>query len=372
MIGLYCGLAIRGLSGAPILTVDLPRPPLSPQPPLSRGERRGDPGVTLSACLSTGEGAPVVGDRLASFELRTLDDKPYAWKPGRTTVLSFCAFWCDTWKDQLPRVREVSNITKGLPVDYATVSVDGRWTERAKSAAAGLMLGDPGGAWTHSIGIDRVPYTLVVSASGRVAWAGYGTVRKAALADAVRASVAERAVVGGRVFLTFDDFPAERLSDELLDALRAEGVKATLFCIGSKVAGAKDLIRRAVREGHAIGIHSWAHDGDRPELARCVEAIRAAGGGSAELYRPPGSEKVLTLKGEALALPVNDPYDYTRPGAEELARRVLLGARPNAVIQLHAGVDDTIKALPKILRSLRERGFRFELLGPQTVGSALR
>lgn len=306
--------------------------------------------------------APVPGDRLAPFELRTLADKPYAWKPGRTTVLSFCAFWCDTWKDQLPRVREASKITQGLPVDYATVSVDGRWTERAKAAAAGTMLGDPGGTWTHARGIDRVPYTLVVAPSGRVVWAAYGTVRTVGLVSAVRANLADKAPSGGRLFLTFDDFPADRLSDELLDVLRAEGVKATLFCIGSKVGAARDLLRRAVREGHTLAIHSWAHDGDRPELPRCVDAIRAATGKNAELYRPPGSERVLDLEGNALALPVDDPYDYTRPGVEELTRRVLLAARPDAVVQLHAGVEDTIRALPTILKNLRSRGYTFETL----------
>lgn len=313
--------------------------------------------------------APAVGDLVEAFDLRTVEGRPYRWKPGRTTVLSFCAFWCDTWKDQLPRVREASRITQGLPVDYATISVDGRWTERGKVAAAGTMLGDPGGRWVHTVGIDRVPYTVVIEPSGRIAWTGYGTVRTAALVEAVRSSVARRPPAGGRVFLTFDDFPAERLSDELLDVLRAEGAKATFFCIGSKVGAAEDLLRRAAREGHGLGIHSWSHDGGRPELARCVAAIREASGLVPELYRPPGSEKVLNLRGQALPLPVDDPYDYTRPGVDELVRRVLMGARPNAVIQLHAGVEDTVRALPKILKNLRERGYVFEVMNARPTDS---
>lgn len=307
---------------------------------------------------------PAVGDTFAPFSLRTLENRPFAWRPGRTTVLSFCAFWCDTWKDQLPRVREASRMTKGLPVDYATISVDGRWTERAKTAAVGTMLGDPGGLWSHATGIDRVPYTVVVAPNGRIVWATYGTVRTAPLVDAVKKNLAGEASEGGRIFLTFDDFPAEKLSEELLDVLRAANVKATLFCIGDKVAGAKALLQRAVREGHTLAIHSWAHDGERPDLEKCVDAIRGATGQTPELYRPPGSEKVLDLNKQPLGFPVDDPYDYTRPGVQELTRRVLSGARPNAVIQLHAGVQDTLSSLPEIIRKLRARGFSFEALRP--------
>lgn len=322
--------------------------PLIPDP--SPPERRGE------------SGAPVPGNRIAPFELRTLAGAPYRWSPGRTTVLSFCAFWCDTWKDQLPRVREALRTTQGLPIDAATISVDGRWTDRARTVAVGTMLGDPGGAWSHALGIDRVPYTLVIAPTGRVVWTAYGTVRTNLLVDALRSSVADRPASAGRLFLTFDDFPAERLSDELLDVLRAEGVPATLFCVGSRAATSRELLRRAVREGHTLAIHSWSHDGDRPELPRCVEAIRSASGQTPALYRPPGSEKLLTLGGVPLALPVDDPYDFTRPGVDELTRRVLLRAKPNAVIQLHAGVEDTLAALPKIVRNLRERGFTFETL----------
>ena len=311
--------------------------------------------------------APVPGDRWGAFELRTREGKGFAWKLGRTTVLSFCAFWCDTWKDQLPRVREASRITRGLPVDYATVSVDGRWTERAQAEAAGTMLADPGGAWTNRIGIDRVPYTVVISPKGRVLWASSGTVRTDDLVRSVRAGVADKAVAAGRVFLTFDDFPSDRLSHELLDLLRAEGIPATFFCIGAKVEGAANLVRRAAREGHGLGIHSWAHDGEKPELARCAEVLHRITGVSPELYRPPGSERLLTLSGQPVKLPIDNPYDYTRPGVKELTRRTLTAVRPNSVIQLHVGVEETLTALPGILKNLRERGYTFERLSASSA-----
>ncbi len=180
--------------------------------------------------------------------------------------------------------------------------------------------------------------------------------------EAVHQSVAGRTLTSGRLYLTFDDFPAERLSDELLDVLRAEGVRATLFCIGSKAQASRELLQRAIREGHTLAIHSWAHDGAQPELDRCVTAIRQVSRQTPELYRPPGSEKILTLAGNALAFSVDDPYDYTRPGVDELIRRVLMRAKPDAVIQLHAGVEDTLAALPVIVRNLRERGYTFEAL----------
>jgi peptidoglycan/xylan/chitin deacetylase (PgdA/CDA1 family) len=41
---------------------------------------------------------------------------------------------------------------------------------------------------------------------------------------------------------------------------------------------------------------------------------------------------------------------------------VLLAAKPGCVVLLHAGVSETIEALPAIVRSLRERGMVFEVL----------
>ena len=67
--------------------------------------------------------------------------------------------------------------------------------------------------------------------------------------------------------LTFDDGPGPSTSD-LLDVLKAAGVKATFFLLGRNVeeapwcgdpAKARALALRAAREGHILGNHTYSH-----------------------------------------------------------------------------------------------------------------
>lgn len=73
--------------------------------------------------------------------------------------------------------------------------------------------------------------------------------------------------VPGKVALTFDDGPYIYTSD-LLDLLKARGVKATFFIVGNNggkgqindpKTGYPALIRRMHKEGHQIGSHTWSH-----------------------------------------------------------------------------------------------------------------
>ncbi|MGH9810149.1 MAG: polysaccharide deacetylase family protein, partial [Terriglobia bacterium] len=166
---------------------------------------------------------------------------------------------------------------------------------------------------------------------------------------------------GGDLYLTFDDFPKPN-SSQLLDELAREDVPATFFCIGSRVAQDGVLLRRALKEGHSLQIHSWDHERDRPRLGDCVAALKGIGA-TPGLYRPPGREQVLKLDGSPLGLPDVDPYDFQRPGSIEIVRRVVGALRPGAVIQLHAGVDQTLAALPAIIDHARKLGYVFKVLG---------
>ena len=314
--------------------------------------------------------APVPGDRMAPFCLPSSEGGTMTWAPGRVTVLTFCAFWCDTWKDQSKRLADVQQAVKGLPVDFVTVSIDGRWSELGKGKFTGSLLLDPGRKLSGRLGIDRIPYTIILNTDGRVFFAVQGVISSQATAKSIVDCVAGEKAGGAKVmYLTFDDFPcpaqgpsttpSSELDERLLAILRKLCAPATFFCVCGRLKSNKDIVESAVRDGHSLQVHSWEHDAADPRIKQCVREMAAITGRKPSLYRPPGSEKCLVIDGGEITLPVVNPYDYTRPGVQELKRRILLAAKPNCVILLHAGVSDTVEALPALITSLRDRGFEF-------------
>jgi len=92
--------------------------------------------------------------------------------------------WCDTWRDQLPRLQDSERALDGLPVDFLMVSVDGRWPELLPSKD--VMLLDRGAQWSRPLGIDHVPTTLVVDSSGTVRFEKVGVMRMSQLTQELR------------------------------------------------------------------------------------------------------------------------------------------------------------------------------------------
>jgi peptidoglycan-N-acetylglucosamine deacetylase len=64
-----------------------------------------------------------------------------------------------------------------------------------------------------------------------------------------------------KVTLTFDNGPESQATPLVLDCLGQHGIKSTFFVLGQKVStpAGLELARRASREGHWIGNHTWSH-----------------------------------------------------------------------------------------------------------------
>jgi peptidoglycan/xylan/chitin deacetylase (PgdA/CDA1 family) len=187
-------------------------------------------------------------------------------------------------------------------------------------------------------------------------------------------AVVQGGTKGNDVALTFDDGPGP-YTQQLVDTLGALHVQATFFAIGLEERYFSQGTLQELRSGDVVGDHTEthpmmaqlsAHD-QREQLQEQVYRIQLLGGPTPRLFRPPyGSFDATTFRElrhlhMLMILWSTDTGDYARPGVQAIVQRALAGAHPGAIILMHdAGGDreETIAALPAIVRGLRARGLR--------------
>ncbi len=179
------------------------------------------------------------------------------------------------------------------------------------------------------------------------------------------------------VALTFDDGPGA-YTEAFLDVLREKHAHGTFFEIGQEVPGRAEAMRRILREGNEIGNHT-THHASYPgywDLAATNATIRSATHFEPCLFRPPGGavdSSVVAAAAEADLQTILwdvDPADWTNPGSGAVYSRVVSATRSGSIVLMHDGGGDrsgTLAALPRIIDTLRGRGYSFatvsELLG---------
>jgi peptidoglycan/xylan/chitin deacetylase (PgdA/CDA1 family) len=180
------------------------------------------------------------------------------------------------------------------------------------------------------------------------------------------------------VALAFADGPGP-YTPAVLDILERRHVPGTFFVIGQLVYGQEGLLRRALAQGSVLGNHTFTHvnvsGGGYSQIRSTQAAILYATGYTPCVFRPPHGRVSPLLISQARSLGLNtvgvgvDPQDWSEPGSGAIYERVVLGARPGAIILLHDGGprEQTVAALPRIITTLRSRGYRF-LTVPQLLG----
>lgn len=74
-----------------------------------------------------------------------------------------------------------------------------------------------------------------------------------------RLLLANRAVKGNFLSLTFDDGPGDRLTKVILEMLAEANAKATFFILGKNVKGREEILKQIASQGHEIGSHGYEH-----------------------------------------------------------------------------------------------------------------
>lgn len=178
------------------------------------------------------------------------------------------------------------------------------------------------------------------------------------------------------LILTFDDGPRPGATDKVLDALRAECVKATFFVLGGMARRAPELVARASEEGHTIGTHTETHphlaalpfDKATRNIEQGVADTAAALGGHmpAPFFRAPYFELSPQLEAylaEHGLMAWDADFgadDWTDISGDQMVELALqrIEARGRGVLMMHDVKPPTVEGLPRLLRELRSRGYR--------------
>jgi peptidoglycan/xylan/chitin deacetylase (PgdA/CDA1 family) len=189
------------------------------------------------------------------------------------------------------------------------------------------------------------------------------------------------------VVLTFDDGPVSGPTDRVLDALRAENVKASFFCIGRNAAAHPALARRIVAEGHTLAHHSYSHPwtfrqrseaAGREDIERGFRAVEEAAYGSyggaprVPFFRYPGFADTAPLNewlaGRGIGVFGCDLWasDWSPMSPEAQLSLIMRRLRRigSGILLFHDIQPQTAAMLPAFLRFLREEGYSVAHLAP--------
>lgn len=198
-----------------------------------------------------------------------------------------------------------------------------------------------------------------------------------------RSLSAREVSVGKRIALTFDDGPDPKWTPRIAAALRQLHVPATFFVVGSEVVRHPDVVRQLHRQGFELGNHTFTHTDvsalsgwERSlQLGLTDNALAGTVGIRPRLFRPPyssvpaavtarqaGAFEGLARRGYDIVLTDFDGEDWRRPGVGAIVSAVTPQGEQGGIVLLHDGGGDrsqTIRAVERLVRELRARGFRF-------------
>lgn len=176
-----------------------------------------------------------------------------------------------------------------------------------------------------------------------------------------------------KIALTFDCAWNDSDIDDIIKTLKEYGVTATFFVTGRWAEEYEDSMRKLVRGGFEIGIHSYNHDDYTKmseeeierDIAKCDKAVMRATGIKPYALRVPSGAynntavRTVERNGRACVQWSVDALDYTQTTADEIYERAVGGTKEGDIILLHNGTELTAEVLPEIIRTLKGK---FELV----------
>ncbi len=188
------------------------------------------------------------------------------------------------------------------------------------------------------------------------------------------------------VYLTFDDAPGDKVTEEVLDILKEKKVMGTFFVVGERISGREDIIKRISTEGHSIGLHSYSHKMKKiysspsafiDEMEKTSDEVFKVNGVRTKIIRFPGGSKPFMTNDFLDKLHEQNfkIYDWNVPVSDGINAKLspdkFYSEATNTrcfksplIILMHCSGENenTVKALPDIIEYYKELGYDFKAL----------
>ena len=190
------------------------------------------------------------------------------------------------------------------------------------------------------------------------------------------------------IYLTFDDGPTPEITNWTLNTLKTFDAKATFFCIGNNIEKHPDIFQNILKDGHAIGNHTYNHiKGWKTKTEDYIKNIelcesvfksqychteRSRSAKTQNLFRPPYGQikpkqgKRLIKQGYKIIMWDILSFDWDKNVTQETClNNVINKATAGSIIVFHDSVKASKNmqyALPKVLEHFSKLGYNFKAI----------
>lgn len=166
-------------------------------------------------------------------------------------------------------------------------------------------------------------------------------------------------------------------TEQILNVLNKDNVKATFFLTGKWVEANKDLAKKISDFGHEIGNHSNTHKDMKKmmtykiekEISDADEIISSVYTKQINFFKPPfsyaGSNVVNAAdkKGKMIIIHSLDSLDWKSSSADYIINIINSNVKPGDIICFHNDAKYCADSLEKLIPKLKEQGYEFETVG---------
>ena len=181
------------------------------------------------------------------------------------------------------------------------------------------------------------------------------------------------------IYITFDLGYEAGYTENILNTLKENDVKATFFITAHYVNTASDLIQRMINEGHIVGNHTVNHKSmpalSEEELTKELMTLHTAVyekfNYEMKYMRPPKgeySEKSLDITTKLGYIPVMWSFAYAdwdeakQPSQEEGINKIVNNVHSGEIMLLHATSKTNMEILDTVIKQIKNMGYEFKSL----------